>query len=168
MSFFALYNPNTIMTQALKSGMMVAILLAAQLTLAASREEKLVTRVDTVAAVLKHRTVSIRATGMARTPTAMGRGAWLVHRGQPGVLNKDGLLEYNMVFNAVPGYAGFKLKPVTAKLNDRSAPPGLKGVRIFSEFNQYDGLLPEPKKKKPFSLNPFGKKKRDESEETTQ
>ena len=121
----------------------------------ASRQQRLVARVDTATVVLKGKALAIRAIGMGRTPTALGRGGWLVPR-QPGVLNKDRLLEYEMVFAGDPSYAGFKLKPVKASHRERSVPAGVRGVRIFSEFNEKDALLPEAKPKKSFM--PFGKK----------
>lgn len=130
----------------------------------ASREQKLVTRVDTVTVTLKHGTLAIKATGMARTPATIGRAGQLVRRGAQATLNKDGLLEYNMVFPAVPNYAGFKMKPISAALHDRSIPAGIKGVRIYSEFNEADGLLPQPAPKKSRSLFPFGKKKQPPAE----
>jgi hypothetical protein len=124
-----------------------------------SREQQIVTRVDDVLAVRKHKTLEIQALGMGRTPSAMDRGGWLVRRGSGGP-NKEGLLEYDLMFKAVPGYTGFKLKPVKAKLNERNAPDGVKGVRIFGQYNQMDGLLPEVKPKEKKSLNPFHRKKK--------
>ena len=130
-----------------------------------SREQKLVTRVDTATAVLKGHTLVIKATGMARTNATMGKGCQLVPRSGKGVLNKDGFAEYNMIFSAMPGYTGFKMKPVSASFHDRSVAPGVKGARIFSEFNEYDARLPEPKKKTSRSLLPFGRKKQEPAEE---
>src|SRR4051812_47204202 len=135
--------------------------------LAGSREQKLVTRVDTATAVLKGHTLVIKATGMARTNAGMGKGCQLVPRAGQGVLNKDGLAEYNMTFTADPGYTGFKMKAVSARFHDRSVPPGVRGARIFSEFNEYDAKLPEPKKKSG-SLLPFGRKKQEPADETEQ
>jgi len=132
----------------------------------ATLEQKLVTRVDTATAVLKHKALTVTATGMGRTPTPMGRGGKLVRRKTDRPLDKDGLVEYDLVFNAVPNYTGFKLKPIKAKVTDRSVPEGVKGARVFGEFNQYDALLPEPTKRK--SLLPsFGKKRQKQSDETT-
>jgi hypothetical protein len=126
-----------------------------------------VTRVDTATAVLKGKTLTVAATGMGRTPTPIGRGGKLVRRNADRPLNKDGLVEYDLVFFAVPNYTGFKMKPISAKLADRSVPAGVKGARVYGEYNSYDALLPESKKSK--SLLPFGKKKQKdtESEETT-
>jgi hypothetical protein len=144
----------------------IAILLlgASGLGLGASREEQMITRVDTVTVVLKGRTITIQAIGMCRSPSAMNRAGRLVRKGAQPVLNKDGLLEYNFVFNGVPGYTGFKLHPVKANLHERSLPVGVRGVRIFSQFNEADGLLPEKKKSKP--IFSFGKKGSKSSEET--
>ncbi|HJT82083.1 MAG TPA: hypothetical protein VJ719_12880 [Chthoniobacterales bacterium] len=138
-------------------GICLLLVLPGNGVLSASRQQRLVARVDTATVVLKGKTLTIHATGMGRTPGALGRGGWLVPR-RPGVLNKDGLLEYDMVFGGKPDYTGFKLKPVKASHRERSVPPGVRGVRIFSEFNEKDALLPETKpEKKP--LLPFGKKR---------
>jgi hypothetical protein len=142
-------------------GVCLAILWPCQAVFSASREQRLVARVDTATVILRGKSLTIRAVGMGRTPTAMGRGGWFVPR-RPGVLNKQGLLEYEMVFAGVPNYTGFKLKPVKASHRERSVPAGVRGVRIYAEFNEKDALLPEPKKKK--SLMPFGKKKNKEKE----
>ena len=151
-----------------KLGTICLLLAASSLDLAASsREQQIVTRVDEVVVTRKHKTLAIQAVGMGRTPTAMDRGGWLVRRGSGGP-NKEGLLEYDLMFKAVPNYSGFKLKPVKAKLNEHNASDGVKGVRIFGQFNQMDGLLPQPKAKEKMSLNPFHRKKKPtDSGETT-
>jgi hypothetical protein len=43
-------------------------------------------------------------------------------------------------------------------------PQGVKGVRIFGQFNEVDALLPIPEPKKPKSLLPFGKKPKEKTE----
>jgi hypothetical protein len=144
-------------------GICVLMLWPASRVLSDSRQQRMVARVDTVTVKPSGKTFTIHALGMGRTPSAMGRGGWLVPR-RPGVLNKQGLLEYEMVFNGVANYTGFKLKPVKATYHERSVPAGARGVRIFSEFNEMDALLPEPKKKK--SLIPFGKKRVKDTGET--
>ena len=131
--------------------------------LASNLEEKIVTRVDTATIVKKGKALSIVATGMGRTPTPIGRGGKLVRRNSGKPLNKDGLVEYDLKFFAVPNYTGFKMKPIRATLTDRSVPDGAKGVLVYGEYNQVDALLPEPKKRKGFL--PFGKKQK-ESDET--
>jgi hypothetical protein len=146
-------------------GIGLLLLFGVAVTHGATLEQKLVTRVDTATVVLKHKALTVVATGMGRTPTPMGRGGKLLRRKTDRPLGKDGLVEYDLVFNAVPNYTGFKLKPIKAKVTDRSVPEGLKGARIFGEFNQYDALLPEPTKRK--SLLSFGKKREKESQETT-
>jgi hypothetical protein len=145
-------------------GIVLFIFWTGEVALGASREQKIVTRVDAAAVQLKHRTLVIKAVGMGRTPSAMGRAGRLVRRGGPGVLNKDGLLEYNLIFNGIPNYSGFNLKPVTASLKERSVPQGIKGVRVFGEFNQVDAFIPEPKKRK---LSPFGKKRKNNTSDET-
>ena len=134
---------------------------------AQQRQQQIVTRVDTANVTLKHGSLSIRAVGMGRTPSGMGRAGRLIPRGGNRALNKDGLLEYDLVFNGVANYSGFKLKPVSAKLKEHSVPQGVKGVRIFGEFNEVASLLAQPTQKK--SLLRFGKKPKGErSEETTE
>jgi len=147
-------------------GIGLLVLVGIAVTHGATLEQKLVTRVDTATVVLKHKTLTVVATGMGRTPTPMGRGGKLLRRKTDRPLDKDSLVEYDLVFNAVPNYTGFKLKPIKAKVIDRSVPEGLKGVRVFSEFNQYDALLPEPTKRKSL-LSSFSKKREKQSQETT-
>ena len=133
----------------------------------ASRQAQIVTRVDEATVVLRGRTLVIQALGMGRTPSGMGRAGRLVRRGEIATLNKDGLLEYNLVFNGVPNYSGFKLKLVKGRLREHQVPAGVKGVRIFGEFNQMDALLPTPKPKQRKSFLPFRKKREpDTSQET--
>src|SRR4051794_2227166 len=129
-----------------------------------SGEQQIAIRVDTAKVALKHRTLAIQAIGMGKTPNMLGRGGWLVRRGAEGVLNKDGLLEYNLMFNGVPNYSGFKLQPIKANFHEHTVPQGVKGVRIFGQFNEVDALLPEPQPKKPKSLLPFRKKQQEEEE----
>lgn len=144
-------------------GICVLVLGAIPIARAAGLEQKLVTRVDTATVSLKHKALTIDATGMGRTPTPMGRGGKLLRRKSDQPLNKDGLVEYDLVFNAVPNYTGFKLKPIKAKVTDRSVPEGVKGARVFGEYNQVDALLPEAKTRK--SWLPLGKKRTKESQE---
>jgi hypothetical protein len=163
-TLFALLKPSrsgSMKRAIIISGICLFVICTAQVGLSAAREQKLATRVDVVTVLLKHRSLKITATGMGRTPTAMGRGGKLLRRASDRPLNKDGLVEYELVYNAVPNYSGFKMKPIKATLKDRSVPEGVKGVRVFGEYNQVDELLPEPKKRK--SLMPFGKKRRDDT-----
>ena len=106
------------------------------------------TRVEDVTARLKGKKLTIQVHGMASTPAFMGVGAHLLPRNGKHELNKDGLLEYDFYYKSPGNYSGDKLKPVKATLKETSVPPGVKGVRVFGEFNDITGLLPEPKKKK--------------------
>jgi hypothetical protein len=146
-------------------GICLSVSGSAMMTSAASLQQKIVTRVDTAKVMLKHRTLVITATGMGRTPTAMGRGGKLVRRNSDRPLNKDGLVEYELVFFAVPNYSGFKMKPIKATLSDRSVPEGVKGARVFGEYNQVDAMIPAAKEKK--SLFSFGKKRRNKAADET-
>jgi hypothetical protein len=133
----------------------LAIFLTPETGLCAGRNTKIVTRIDTVTAVIKGGTLTIHVEGMASTPSILGRGGELLKRGQAP--NKDGLLEYELVFNPPQkNYTGDALKPVKTTLKVSSVPAGVKGVRIYAEYNELDGMLPEPKqepaskKKEPF------------------
>jgi len=144
------------------TGIGLLLLGTAAMSLSSSKEQRLATRVDTATVTRRGRDLVIHVTGVGRTPTAMGRGGWIAPKGNR-TPNKDGLLEYQFLFNSVPGYTGFKLKPLSASYKERSVPAGVRGVRIFTEFNQFDFLLPDQKQKK--SILPFGKKK--DKENTT-
>jgi hypothetical protein len=146
--------------------MLCALLLPLNAAFSASREERIATRIDTATLALKGHALVITAIGMGRTPTAMGRGGRILPRGPSGALNKDGFLEYNLVFYTVPGYTGFKMQPIKASYKERSVPQGAKGVRLFAEFNQKEVLLAETKKPK-WSLPFTGKKKQEKNDETT-
>jgi len=122
----------------------LAIFLTPETGLCAGRDTKIVTRIDTVTAVMKGRTLTIHVEGMASTPSMLGRGGELLKRGQAP--NKDGLLEYELVFNPPQkNYTGDALKLVKTTLKVSSVPAGVKGVRIYAEYNELDGMLPEPK-----------------------
>ena len=125
-----------------------ALLLTPSVGTCAKQDSKLMTRVEDVTARLKGKTLTIQAHGMASTPSLMGVGAHLLPRNGKHELNKDGLLEYDFYYKSPGNYSGDKLKPVKATLKETSVPPGVKGVRIFGEFNDVTGLLAEPKKKK--------------------
>jgi hypothetical protein len=122
----------------------LAIFLTPETGLCAGRDTKIVTRIDTVTAVMKGGTLTIHVEGMASTPSMLGRGGELLKRGQAP--NKDGLLEYELVFNPPQkNYTGDALKLVKTTLKVSSVPAGVKGVRIYAEYNEMDAMLPEPK-----------------------
>ena len=125
-----------------------ALLLTPSVGMCAQQDSKLMTRVEDVTARLKGKKLTIQAHGMASTPSFMGVGAHLLPHNGKHELNKDGLLEYDFYYKSPGNYSGDKLKPVKATLKETSVPPGVKGVRVFGEFNDMTGLLPEPKKKK--------------------
>jgi hypothetical protein len=125
-----------------------ALLLAPSVGMCAQQDSKLMTRVEDVTARLKGKKLTIQAHGMASTPSFMGVGAHLLPHNGKRELNKDGLLEYDFYYKSPGNYSGDKLKPVKATLKETSVPPGVKGVRVFGEFNDLTGLLPEPKQKK--------------------
>ena len=134
-----------------------ALLLTPSVGTCAKQDSKLMTRVEDVTARLKGKKLTIQAHGMASTPSFMGVGAHLLPHNGKHELNKDGLLEYDFYYKSPGNYSGSRLKPVKATLKETSVPPGVKGVRIFGEFNDMTELLAEPKKKK--------KRKADESGE---
>lgn len=164
-ALFALFKVRCMKRALLSVGICLSILGAATIGTAASREQKMATRVDTATVALKHRALVITVTGMGRTPTAMGRGGKLLRRNTDRPLNKDGLVEYELVFFAVPNYSGFKMKPLKVTLKDRSVPEGVKGVRVFGQYNQVDALIAATKEKKSFLS--FGKKRRSKAADET-
>jgi len=122
--------------------------------LCARAEEKIATRIDTVIVKMAHRKLLIEVSGMATMKSLLrksGRGR-LVRRNADNLPNKEGLLEYELVFNPTPNYSGLNLKPVKASLKESSVPAGIKGVRVFAQYNHIDGLIAEPTKKKGFQL----------------
>jgi hypothetical protein len=142
------------------------VICTGETALCARAESRIATRVDTVTVIAKGRNLLIRVQGMGRTPARLPLSGRLLRRNQEQGLNKEGLLEYDLVFNQPAGYSGFALQRVTAKLKERSVPEGVKGVRVFGEYNHYDGSLPEPKKRK--SLVPsFRRHREKENPETS-
>jgi hypothetical protein len=125
-----------------------ALFLTSSVGMCAQQDSKLMTRVEDVTARLKGKTLTIQVHGMASTPALMGVGTHLSPHNGKRELNKDGLLEYDFYYKSSGNYSGDKLKPVKATLKETSVPPGVKGVRVFGEFNDITELLPEPKKKK--------------------
>jgi hypothetical protein len=115
----------------------------------AQGESKIAIRVDAVTIKPSGKTIVIRVLGMGRLPGKFAVGGRLLRRNPEKGLNKDGLLEYELAYYPKPGYTGFNLRPVKGSLKERSLPQGVKGVRVFGEYNSYDALMPEPKKKKP-------------------
>jgi hypothetical protein len=124
----------------------LAIFLTPEMGFCATQGTKIVTRIDTVTAVMKGGTLTVHVEGMASTPSL--RGGQLLKRGQK--LNQDGLLEYELVFNPPQKpYSGDTLKQVKVNFKDSSIPVGTKGVRIYAEYNEMNAMLPEPKKQEP-------------------
>ena len=114
----------------------------------AKPELKKITRIENVTAVMKGRTLFVHADGMAPTSSLLPVGGKLLPHSAEHQPNKDGLLEYDLCFSPPQRNPKDKLKPVKASLKESSVPAGIKGVRIFAEFNQMDRLFPEPKQKK--------------------
>jgi hypothetical protein len=126
----------------------LALLLTPTVGMCAKRDSKLVTRVEDVAAKMKGRKLVLQVTGMASSPALLRVSGHLLPRNGSHELNKEGLLEYNLVYNAPANYSGDKLAFVKVTFKEGSVPPGVKGVRVFGEFNDVTRLLAEPKKKK--------------------
>jgi hypothetical protein len=126
----------------------LALLLTPTTGMCAKRDSKLVTRVESVTAQMKGRKVMLQVAGMATSPALLRVRGHLLSRNGSHDLNKEGLLEYNFYYDAPANYSGDKLTAVRATLKESSVPPGVKGVRIFGEFNDVTRLLAEPKKKK--------------------
>jgi hypothetical protein len=129
--------------------------------LCARSEEKIATRIDTVMVKMAHRKLLIEVSGMAPMKSLLrksGRGR-LLRRNADNLPNKEGLLEYELVSNPTPNYSG-TLKPVNASLKESSVPAGIKGVRVFAQYNHVDKMIAEPTKKKGFQL--FRRQKKDQ------
>jgi hypothetical protein len=126
---------------------LLAFCLTSENAICAEPDSKLVTRIDTATAVLKHGTLSIRLDAMAPTsPVLIPKGGKLVRRGEK-VPNKEGFLEYDCYYKP-GGYSGTKLRLVKASLTERSVPAEVKGARIFAELNHVDAVPAPPKGKK--------------------
>ncbi|MEP6602864.1 MAG: hypothetical protein ABJB69_02840 [Spartobacteria bacterium] len=124
------------------------LLLNPESGMCANRELVKVTRIETVKAVMKRGKLFVAVEGMAKAKALIATGGRLLPHSADRQLNKDGLLEYDLVFTPPHKEPEKKLGPVRASLKESHVPAGTKGVRIFAEYNQIDGLIPEPKKKK--------------------
>ena len=118
---------------------------APKIAICADPDLKLVTRIDTATAVIKHGKLAIRVDAMGLTnATLIPKGGKFVRRGEKQ--NKEGLIEYDLYFK--PGnYSGTKLRLVKASFTEH-VPPDTKGARIFAELNHVDALPAPPKGKK--------------------
>lgn len=113
-------------------------------------ELKKVTRIETVTAVKKGKKLVVTADGMA--PTTMRlltNNGELVRRSAEHQPNKDGLLEYDLLY-APPKKAvkENRLESVRGTLTETSFPDSVKGALVYAEFNQLKGLIAEPRSKK--------------------
>ena len=102
-------------------------------------------RIETASVTRKGDRIVIQAIGMGRTAATIRGGGQLLPRGQKHEPNKDGLLEYDLYYVPPRDYSGDKLKTVKASLVESNVPPGVKGVRIYAEFNERNAMLPESK-----------------------
>jgi hypothetical protein len=121
----------------------IALFSTREMGIAAKADSKLVVRIETAKAVRKGGKIVIQVTGMGRTPAIVRGGGQLLHRGQKHEPNKDGLLEYDLNYVPPANYSGDALKPVKASLVESNIPPGVRGVRIYAEFNERDVMFPE-------------------------
>jgi hypothetical protein len=138
-----------------------ALLFTMSTALYAERNEAIVTRIEAIGLRKKGTTLEMKVVGFCRTPHMGRQRAWLrPHNGNRGP-NKDGLLEYDMVYHPPGNYKGDKLKLARAYLKERSFPPDIKGVRIYAELNEQNQILASPsdRKKKKRSWNPFHRAK---------
>jgi len=134
------------MSTAMKATFVVSLIAlftfsAPQAVRCAEETLKPVTRVDFARVDVKGGRLIVKAQGAAHSK----RGARLVlHKTHE--LNKDGLLEYDFCY--VPSAKdGDKLKSVIVTLKESSTFVGLKGVRIYTQYNELNALLTESKKK---------------------
>lgn len=121
-----------------------ALLLVRETGHCARPDAKLVVRIEKASVTRKGDRIVIQATGMGRTAAAIRGGGQLLPRGQKHE-PKDGLLEYDLYYVPPRDYSGDKLKAVKASFVESNVPPGVKGVRIYAEFNERNAMLPELK-----------------------
>jgi hypothetical protein len=145
----AIYDVDCSMKQIICASLLLLALSATpNLAFCRDRYWKLVTRIETVSVAKRGRAIVIRVEGKATAPGLSAGPARLVRRDSNPQPNREGLLEYDLNYDAPRDYAGFKLRTVRASLKDSSVPADTKGVRVFAEFNHFDALLPSPKRKK--------------------
>lgn len=108
----------------------------------ARANSKIVIRIETVKAKMSGGNIIIDAVGMVRTGAMIRGGGELVRRNPNHVPNSDGLLEYEFHSEAPGDYKGDKLKSVKATLKESNVPAGVKGVRIYAQYNEKNGMLP--------------------------
>ncbi len=125
----------------------LTLFLTRETGLGARADSKLVVRIETATATLKGGRIVIHVVGMGRTSAMIRGGGELLRHGQSTEPNKDGLLEYDLYYVPPRDYSGDKLKPVKASLVVSNVPPGVKGVRLYAEFNEINAMLPESKVK---------------------
>lgn len=123
-----------------------ALLLAADTAFSLRSGGTLVPRVDIATVQSKGGKLYIRAVASVPTNSWIRGSGELKKRGERP--NKDGLMEYEFHYKAPPNYKGDKLSLVRATLTDSSVPPGVKGVLIYSENNEFQALLSEGTKRK--------------------
>jgi hypothetical protein len=99
-------------------------------------------------ATMKGGKLVIHVQGAAVTGSHGSSGGKLLSHGREHQPNKDGLLEYDLYFSPPAKVSGDKLKPVKATLNESSVPAGVKGVRIYAELNEMNGMLSAQKSSK--------------------
>lgn len=127
----------------------LALFLSPEKGIGARSDTKIVVRIETATAQLKGRSLIVHASGMARTPASVTGGGELLRRNQKQQPNEEGLLEYELHFNPPANYSGDKLKRVKASLKESSVPAGVKGVRVYAQYNEMNAMLPAPTKEKP-------------------
>jgi hypothetical protein len=137
-------------TTALALVLALAFFLTRQTAFCDKPEMKKVTRIETVTVVKKGKKLVVTADGMA--PTTMRlltNNGELVRRSAEHQPNKDGLLEYDLLF-ATPKKTikPNRLESVRGTLTETSFPDSVKGALVYAEFNQLKGLIAPPKSKK--------------------
>jgi hypothetical protein len=125
----------------------IALFSTREAGIGAKADAKIVVRIETASATRKGDRIVINVVGMGRTGAMVRGGGQLLRRGQKHEPNKDGLLEYELHYVPPPNYSGDKLKSVKASLVETNVPPGVKGVRIYAEYNERNAMLPESKVK---------------------
>jgi hypothetical protein len=121
---------------------LAVLVVSASLAGAADNQTKLITRIDTVTVAKHGNSLSFKAEGKATTPGMSAGPAKIVRHENASAPDKEGFLEYDMLYDAPRDYTGFKMRTVRASYKERDVPAEVKGVRIFFEFGKYDALIP--------------------------
>lgn len=139
--------PISLKATVLALAIFLALFVAPERADCASSNAKIVIRIDSAKAQLRGGTLVVHAVGVVRTGAMIRGGGELRRRNPNNQPNDDGLLEYELHSEAPANYKGDKLKSVKASLKESNVPAGVKGVRIYAQYNEMNAMLPVSTKK---------------------